>query len=84
MEDQRHASVGEAIASKLTTNGHVPEGGVLAEIQYVTAAKVRVFDADGRERVTYQFFDNLGGDDDTKMSLGRRLVWETERQAGRR
>jgi len=83
MNDNTRVSVAQAIASKLTEDGQVPDGGMLTEVQYVAVAKVRTFDADGTQTVSYRFFDNLGRDEDAKMSMAHRMVWETERQARR-
>jgi hypothetical protein len=77
------ASVADAIAAKLTTRGLVPAGGVMAEITYVAIAKVTVFDVDGRPTVTYRPMDNLAGDEDARLAMAHRMVWEAERQAGK-
>jgi hypothetical protein len=76
------ASVADAIARKLTDRGLVPTGGVFAEVHYVAVAKVTVFDVEGNLDESYQYFDNLDGNDEQGVLLAHRMVGEAERRAG--
>ena len=72
------ASVADAIAAKLASNGHVPTNGVWAEVNYVAIAKVTVINADGTLDTSYRHFDNLGDDVDTLVRLARRMASDAD------
>lgn len=84
MNDPHPRSVADAIAAKLAERGATAMGGVLAHVHWVAIAKITVLDDDGNVRSPdYHVLDSLGDDDDARMAMAHRMVWEAERQAGR-